>query len=396
MGYGTAIGLPGLGEIATTLFSSGAGETAAPVIADAAAPVVADAAGSLATGTTAADLGVGASGANADIASTLSQVPSASIASSAAVPESVAPLAESASSSLASGGLNGATSYGYSGAPDVQSLTSSLSPADAAPTPSTDFSGAPNVSSTPTPSVDSSFGSTPGTSVDPLNDPNAPAVNPSSDPYANETQKFAEQQAAAPTSVQTGVPPTENSSVNSALKQLGAIGDPALKYGLPIASLGMNAMAQKKARTAEQQLQSLAKPASDTSNNLLNQFGKGQISAADSYAINQQQQQDIAAAKQYYANAGLSNSSMELESIQNIQNNAENQRQEALNNMLTEGLTAAGTSYGPQMAAVQAGVQSDQQLQQATASFMQMLARMNAQSTTPQQQTDTTTNSSGS
>jgi hypothetical protein len=213
-------------------------------------------------------------------------------------------------------------------------------------------------------------------------DPNAPPIDTTSDPYANETNKFLDQ-GSGPTSVQTGVTPETNSSISNALKQLGVTGDNAFKYGLPAASLGMNAVAQHKATSAADQLKQIAQPASSTSNNLLSKFNSGQISAADSYAINQQMQNSIAQAKQYYASAGLSNSSMEHEAIQNIQNNAENQRQQALQNMLTQGLSAAGTAQGPQLAAIQAGVQSDAQLQQATANFMSALARMNAGSTAP-------------
>ena len=184
-------------------------------------------------------------------------------------------------------------------------------------------------------------------------------------------------------------PASDNSSITSALKQLGVTPGNALKYGVPVASLAMNGKAQHKAQSAADQLNKIAQPASSTSNNLLSKFNSGQISAADSYAINQQMQQSIAQAKQYYASAGLSNSSMEHEAIQTIQNNAENQRQQALQNMLTQGLSAAGTAQGPQIAAVNASVQSDAQLQKATSDFMAALARMNAGGTTPNQPTPT-------
>ena len=177
-----------------------------------------------------------------------------------------------------------------------------------------------------------------------------------------------------------GVTPTGNSSIDNALKQLGAFGSTASKFA-PVASLGMNAYAQHKAQSAADQLKGVAKPASDVSNKLLGQYQSGTLNPADAYAIAQWSQQQTASIKNYYANAGLSNSSMEAEALSKVGAQADAMRSQAVQSLLTSGLSAAGLAQGPQVAAVNASVAADQQLSQASSNFMAALAKMNTQQT---------------
>jgi hypothetical protein len=175
---------------------------------------------------------------------------------------------------------------------------------------------------------------------------------------------------------------TGNSSINSALSQLGALGKGASQYA-PLAGLGMSAYAQHKAQSAADQLKGIAAPSSAVSNQLLGQYQTGTLNANDAYQIAQYEQQQTASIKQYYASAGLSNSSMESEALSQVAMQGNAMRAQAVQNLLSGGLQAAGVAQGPQVAAVQASVAADQQLGQASAAFMQALAKMNSSQGTP-------------
>lgn len=197
-----------------------------------------------------------------------------------------------------------------------------------------------------------------------------------------ETQVSPNAEQVDANNVANGVTPTGNSSLDNALKQLGAVGKTAGQFA-PLAALGLDAYGQHKAQGAAQQLNDIAKPVSAVENKLLGQYQSGQLNPADAYQINTWAQNQTNSVKQYYANAGLGNSSMEADALSNIQAQANAMRSQAVQNLLTGGLQAAGVAQGPQVAAVQASVAADQQLQQASSSFMQALAKMNAGGTTP-------------
>lgn len=167
---------------------------------------------------------------------------------------------------------------------------------------------------------------------------------------------------------------TGSDTVDKALKQLNSVA--------PYALMAMSAKGQGATKAngnnAAAQLNALAAPVANVESSLLSNFQNGQISAADQSAIAQWQQQQKAAVDQYYAKAGLSNSSMHADAVSKIGQQADAMRQQAVQNLLTGGLKAAGIAQGPQMAAIQAQLQSDQQSQLATQNFLQQLAKMMA------------------
>lgn len=170
----------------------------------------------------------------------------------------------------------------------------------------------------------------------------------------------------------------EGNTVSSALKQLGGYGKNALTGLSLLNSLRAQNAMKKNGADAAGQYNSIAKPTLDVSNQLLTNFKNGQISAADQQAIAQWQQQQMAQTNQYYAKAGLSNSSMHSDAVSKIAQQADSMRQQAVQNLLTGGLKAAGLAQGPQLAAVNASLQSDQAAQQATQNFLMQLAKMTA------------------
>lgn len=176
------------------------------------------------------------------------------------------------------------------------------------------------------------------------------------------------------------------STVNKALTALKSGGTSAAslakEYG-PIASLGLSALGQMRGNSAQKQLNAIAAPAAAEEKNLLDQFNKGQLSAADQAGIAQWAAKQKAAAQQYLAKAGLSNSSMAQDMMSHIDQQADQMRQQGLNNMLTNGLKAAGVANPTQVAAINAGLKEDAATQAALANFIKTLGSMNTSAPSP-------------
>jgi len=136
---------------------------------------------------------------------------------------------------------------------------------------------------------------------------------------------------------------------------------------------GANALLGKK-QALNPDLMAGATPAQTTSNSILDQFNKGQLNASDQYNIAKWSQDAKASKQQYYAQAGLADSSMAKQDIASVDAQAAAMRDQALNNMLQSGLNAAGIANSATGQAVQLQMQQDQQAQQAQQQFYQMLA----------------------
>jgi hypothetical protein len=146
------------------------------------------------------------------------------------------------------------------------------------------------------------------------------------------------------------------------------------KYA-PTASLGLNALGQYRAQDAQKQFANIARPAQEVGNQLLAQYQTGTLSSSDQFAIQQWVQQQKAAIKQYYAKAGLSDSSMAVNALSQIDSQAETMRQQAIANELKQGLSALGIANPALTAGVQAGFKQDAQLAGNSAAFLQELAK---------------------
>lgn len=170
-------------------------------------------------------------------------------------------------------------------------------------------------------------------------------------------------------------------------KALDTIG----KNKLNTANLGLGALSayrqMKAGSAAQRQYQGIAGPTSAVSSDLLNKFQNGQVSGADAFAIAQFSQKQKAAVNAYYAKAGLSNSSMHQQALQQVDVQAEGMRQQALQNMLTGGLKAAGVANPLLARGVKAGVAQDNQAMATMQKFLSTLSGMN----TPQASTPTGT-----
>jgi hypothetical protein len=152
----------------------------------------------------------------------------------------------------------------------------------------------------------------------------------------------------------------------------------AVKSALPYAGLANSLLASKKGPNPVGQLNTNAAKTSEISNKLLSDYQAGQLSGADQQSIVQYRQDQKAAVDQYYAKAGLSNSSMHTAALQQVETQAETMRQQSLKNMLSGGLSAAGTSNSALTSAASAGLSESKDTSAAIQEFMTMLAQMNA------------------
>jgi hypothetical protein len=120
--------------------------------------------------------------------------------------------------------------------------------------------------------------------------------------------------------------------------------------------------------------QKVGTAAGTTANALIDNFNKGQLQPTDQYNIAKWQQDQLQSSKDYYAKAGLADSSMATEAAAGISAQGEAMKGQALTNMLHNGLAAAGVASNYSSQQVQLQVQQDQQLQQSQSNFMQTLA----------------------
>ena len=170
-------------------------------------------------------------------------------------------------------------------------------------------------------------------------------------------------------------------------KALSALGNMSGHDWINAGSLALGTTALVKQSqglgSAQRQLNAAAAPAQGVEKQLLNQFQTGQLTGADAQAIAQWTQQQTAQVNQYYEQAGLSNSSMHQAALTQVSQQADQMRQQALNNMLSNGLSAAGVANPLISTGVTAGVQQDQNAMTAMQNFLNTLANMNTQGKTP-------------
>jgi hypothetical protein len=183
---------------------------------------------------------------------------------------------------------------------------------------------------------------------------------------------------AGAVSTATSAAPSTPGFIDKALSAGGSALSGAGK-ALPWVSLAANVNAMKQSQSAAQQLQANAGSSGQVGQHLLSNFQSGQLSGSDQQAIAQYQTQQTSAINDYYAKAGLSNSSMHTQALQQVQQQAESMRQQALQNMLTQGLSATGTTNSALSAAANANIASSKDTSQALSDFMTALSKMNAQ-----------------
>jgi len=171
-------------------------------------------------------------------------------------------------------------------------------------------------------------------------------------------------------------PPATTSLMPAWLQSAGSnILAGAEKNAVPL-GLAALSLSQKQPAPQTQPLSNLSAPLAATSAQLIANFNSGQLTAADSQNISQWKQQQQASVKQYYAQAGLADSSMAQQAMAQIDAQAVQMTQQALNNYLQQGSSVAGVAAGPMTSAVTGQIAQNTEAMQQQQAFMTALAKM--------------------
>ena len=181
------------------------------------------------------------------------------------------------------------------------------------------------------------------------------------------------------------IPPGTPTALQKGLKALGITGiDGDLNLGTVagIAGLGLNAANQKKATAgvgnAQQQIAQAVAPLSATQQNLLSSFNSGQLTAADSQAIQDWVATSKAQLRQQYGKAGIADSDMARNAEAAIDQKAAAMKDQALKNYLQSALQTTGAITGPYAGIAQQQLSQDQQLQAAASKLFSAVGQQQA------------------
>lgn len=152
--------------------------------------------------------------------------------------------------------------------------------------------------------------------------------------------------------------------------------DSVTRNPLAAGGLALNVASQIHAarNSSANQIRDAVKPISDEAASLLAQYGKGQLNAADEFRINQWEQAAIAKAQSLYGG----NQTASLNAVNNIKQQAQAMRDQALQGLLKEGLAASGMAVGPLIQAIEEESRTDTAFAQAQAGALTALTRLAA------------------
>lgn len=160
-----------------------------------------------------------------------------------------------------------------------------------------------------------------------------------------------------------GAPGTSQSTVD---KALGA----ATKYG-PLALSGAGLFqGQSAAKAAGKQIASVGQPQRDAASALLTQYNSGKLNAGDAASVQQFTTDALAKSRQYFAQAGLSNSSQAAAAEAQIQAQAAAMQSQMLQGYLTSAMNELNITDANQVAGITAELQGDQQATASAANFL--------------------------
>lgn len=143
-----------------------------------------------------------------------------------------------------------------------------------------------------------------------------------------------------------------------------------LKYG-PLALGGLNqAVSYSQSQKYAKQIAAIGGPQRDVGNQLIAQYQRGELSPSDSYNISQWENSAIAQSRQYFANAGQSDSAAAMESERAIHAQAASMKDQSLRALLTIGTNLLNQTDVYQQASINAELNADNQARNSLISFM--------------------------
>lgn len=146
-----------------------------------------------------------------------------------------------------------------------------------------------------------------------------------------------------------------------------------LPYAAGAANLIAQMRASKSAGSTSNQLKALGQPAADASASLMEQYKSGKLNVGTQFDIDKWKNQQIAAARNFYAKAGMGSSSTARNAIAQIEAQAAAMADRAREGLLTQGLNAAGIAQGPLSMAIQQQAKDDTALSDAAAKALNAL-----------------------
>lgn len=146
--------------------------------------------------------------------------------------------------------------------------------------------------------------------------------------------------------------------------------DALAKYG-PLALAGGNLMNNKAlSQKYAQKMGNVGQTQNAVAQQQIADAQAGKINASDQASIDQWKQGAIAKAKQYYAQAGMSDSSMANDAIAQIEQQATTMHEQARQNLLQAGINTLNITDKYQQAAVGAEMSADQNAGQLNQQFL--------------------------
>ena len=212
--------------------------------------------------------------------------------------------------------------------------------------------------------------------------------------------------AAAPGAATGGAAPTavtgttaETAGQSQVDKILGSMRQNAGLIGLGLGAVSLGMAGQQRQIPNEQQLNDLAATGSQAAKDLITSYRSGQISAAQQAGLDQLTQQTKNQINNYFASIGQSDSTAHMQALAQVDQQALAMKQQVLDNMLQQGLSAIGVATGPLNTIANAQIQRDKNLTDAFGNFAnavgQTFGRMSGTTASASPQISGTTPSSG-
>ena len=147
---------------------------------------------------------------------------------------------------------------------------------------------------------------------------------------------------------------------------------------------GYSLLNQPKLPAGLNQVGANSATASAAGTELINAANAGTVTPAQQATINAWTQNAIATVKQYYAQQGLSGSSMEASAINNVMMQAQSQTQNIIQANYTQGMALLGASNTGNVAVANANIAQDTATQQMLANLAKAVGSSAGQQSNPQ------------
>ena len=157
----------------------------------------------------------------------------------------------------------------------------------------------------------------------------------------------------------------------------------ALKYGPAGLSLLRSVMGQSAYSKAASQLSNVGATQRATANGLVQGFNNGTLNPAESAGIDKWAQQQVAALRQFYANAGTADSTQAVQAEAAVMAQATQMKNQASQNLLQVGLNELNSLDQNTVNGIKVNLQGDQAAQKAQADFAAQFAKLIGSTQTP-------------